>query len=321
MTKYLPLFLFLYLPFSQSEEGISKIGLMIEREINASSTVLPGLKARYKQCIKLKQINMNLKSKQPSIWRNVSLSLPADYVKNIEKMPTKEPLWEKELIGFSREKEFFYREQYVHINELFKYDLTDDGLCKLIKTKTTKKIVDNGTTLNRSTAKYRPSIIDTKELSNDPWIANTAIKDFHTKSFSSPALNIKSNNKNLTETIQDASNLKEKLAALKKINNKEKFGLTTKNSTPKMTLSESIDAIKKSYNSNNSNIQECDWVRSDVSSDICYWRVTHTYPSIVQRPIIIKKNYKGVMEQTTLFKFISSIPEKVMNPEIDKKDL
>lgn len=303
-------------------------GIYIERLIDSSATIQPALKSRYEQCVKLKEINMRQYNEQPEFWDIASSSLTPEYVKNINTPPQTPPSWTDEKIGFSRKKEYFYKNKYILIHEYFDYNFTQNGLCQLLKTKKEKRIIDTGVHTYHSDSQTAPRKLTKSKKANDTWMNNDIFirNKINKHTNTTPDAEIMRNE--LTEANKGNEDiLKQKLNALLKNLNDPKsqqkdtpkdnhnLAQSIDNLTEKMT--DAFDLKEMPITKNNTLIagQACDWVESGtLGARICYWRTSHTYPSNTPRSIILKKEYNNTTEKATTFRHIEKIPKQLLSP-------
>jgi hypothetical protein len=343
LTTNKPFLFFLFFATTNIADGkdLSHLpGIHIEREIDASENVQPALKSRYQQCVKLKRLNMKQYNEQPDFWKITSTALSPEYVKNIKANPSNDPAWADEKIGFSRKKEYFYNNQYVFIHEYFDYTYTQDGLCTLLKTKKEKRIIDTGKYVYHTNSRTAARKLVPGNTVDNPWMSSNPFIHSRTKKRTNAIASTSIANKELREAIKgNEDTLGRKLSALlqmpdsakappsntstKNKHNSKQAAVSTQQLTQAMieTLAlEKTPAPKNSHLSTTTSEhiaagQACDWVKpKNLAARVCYWSTSHTYPSELSRPIILKKEYKNTREEATVFQRIDKIPKELLSP-------
>lgn len=117
-------------------------GIYIERSVDNSQLLIPGLQEQYNLCIATKQSRQEAMQKYPYIWESMKETIEPGY--DVQAAAQPEPDWEKLAVGRFREEEFFYRNKYAFYSYQAKYAISEDGLCKLLITDVEKQDLDNG---------------------------------------------------------------------------------------------------------------------------------------------------------------------------------
>lgn len=302
----------------------------LQRLIDHSSTHVPALQSQYRLCVSEKQQAQNLYHNTPKLWALAKDNYSAEYQKNIAALPTKEPDWAKEKVGYFAIEEIFSGDRYARIKTTAKYRITDNGLCQLSTVYTQRQAIDTGDYWYRIKRKSDAMILTApdatliRDLDNVVYVYETANRSI------SPTLERQRSQTRLRQQAQDNPKLAQVLAGTLETEDNH----ATPQSRPdnwQQIDPELIQRLQNAFELSRSSApnvtlprandnhfaagQACDWVESKkVGARVCYWQTAHHYPSVMQRPIILRKVYQNNSEVADRFTLLDSVPDDVFQP-------
>lgn len=307
---------------------ISKLpGVYIERSVNNSQMLLPGLQAQYMLCLELKRSRQEAMQKYPYIWESMKETLEPGY--DVAAAAQPEPDWEKLAVGKFRDEEYFFGNKYAHYSYQAKYAISEDGRCELQVTEIEKQNLDNGE------FRYLVHLEDKKTSSSigtgTPSKA-TAFREHRVQRMTSPLLGRQQNDQEMAELVANYPQLLEIL-------NKQLDDGSNRVPGVKSGITQgSVDKVKQGFgvkdlDQGSPNVQiprsgdehivlgfVCDIAEANPLSKgrVWYWQKMHNYPTLMQRPIILKSERtmgKLVSVKTaTRFERRTTIADAVFEP-------
>ena len=337
-------FLLLFLPLSifASETGDNQIistnnlpAIYIERKIDRSETLIPKLKMQYEWCAKQKNVARKAYLDKSITWPAMKESLSPEYLLGINALPRPEPDWNKEGVGMVREEEYFHNDKYAHIRYGKKFRISEnDGLCRLeTYGEYEKQDIDNGEYRYKVTLKNKKVIAS---LAGKPILKNDLYKYTKVKQSKSPVLIRKQSDAQLKKLAEDHP---ERLGDMVNRMFSKPGGQTAwpdsgwkpKASKDDAELVKDVFQLKETPGTkigepyprpNYENIvldQLCDIVESKLTKGrVWYWKKMHHYPTVMERPIILKKEQKIgrklVIEEATRFEVHKQFNDNIFEP-------
>lgn len=299
-------------------------GLYIERVVDRSRALVPGLRAQYKICADQRLLYKKLFEQGGVGWEAVKQSLPKDY--NVRAVTAGEPDWEKEDVGKQIEKEYFYDEKYALYQHTRWYEISEVERCALIEHEDLKINLDNGT------ERYLVTLKDKRKVQAVPGVSQLPLaKEYESHKVSRMTSAKRIRNKN-DEALDEISK-DEKIARLLSL----LYADTTSKRPPGVGVSfdpKVADNLKEAMGYEESNVspvvvprandehfvagQPCDIISAkNMRSRLWYWDKMYYYPATVERPILLKteftdKNNKVVGSKTAIrFSVLQEIDSSV----------
>lgn len=266
-------------------------GLYLERERDKGASLIPSLKMKYSLCVMQKNIAKTEFLNKSDAWNEMKKTLSPEYISFISKPPRSEPDWSRAGIGVTREKEYFYGDKYKKINDGKKFRISKkDGLCRLESYgEYEKQLIDDGKHRYKVTLKHKSDELE------------GGYKSIKVRRSTSPVL------------LRKRMGMEDEVLLEK--NSKKLVGLIQKEtqidflSFPDAGAGSRLDKID----------QLCNKVESVLTKgSICYWDQMSIYPSVMERPIILKTEQKvfqkNVQEKTVRFELHSEFKDAVFEP-------
>lgn len=317
-------------------QGVSESALpaiYIERKIDRSKTFIPKLKMQYEWCVTQKRVAQKAALENSIAWPAMKESLTSEYILRINAPPAPEPDWEKEGVGVSMEEEYFYGDKYAHLTYGKKFRISEnDGLCRLeTYGEYEKQDIDTGEYRYKVKLKNKKII---NSLAGKPTPKKDLYKYTKVKQSKSPVLVRREGDANLKKLAQEHPGLFEK--TISKMFAKP--GGLTPEPVPKPKVSKKdAELIKEAFQleetpgtkgvypyhrPNYDNVvldRLCDIVESKLTKGrIWYWQKMHRYPTVMERPIILKKEQKfgqgTVVEEATRFEVRKQFKDEIFEP-------
>lgn len=278
---------------------LSKLpGIYIERSVDNSQFLVPGLQAQYTSCLMVKHSRQEAMQKYPYIWESMKETVEPGY--DVAAAAQPEPDWGKLAVGKFREEEFFFGNKYARYSYQANYAISeDDGLCQLQVTEIEKQDLDNGL------FRYLVHLEDRLSPSSLHSGSASKVSEFrkqHVQRMTSPLVGRRQSNNDLAVAVEQYPEI---LGYL------NKYLDDGSNRVPgvKRGISQgSVDKVKEGFgvkdmDKGSPNIQlprsgdehivlgfMCDIAEANPLSKgrVWYWQKLHNYPTIMQRPIILK---------------------------------
>ncbi|MCU7830067.1 MAG: hypothetical protein KZQ85_13460 [Candidatus Thiodiazotropha sp. (ex Myrtea sp. 'scaly one' KF741663)] len=306
------------------QAGETTPGIYIERVVDRSRALVPGLKAQYKICADQRLLYKKLFEQGGVGWEAVKQSLPKGY--NVRAVTAGEPDWEKEDVGRQIEKEYFYGEKYALYQHTRRYEISEVARCALIEREDQKINLDNGT------ERYLITLKDKRKLQAVPGVGQIPLaQEFESHKVSRMPSAKRIRNKN--DEVLDEISKDEKIARLLSL----LYADTTSKRPPGVGVSfdpKVADNLREAMGYEESNVspvvvprandehfvagQPCDIISAkNMRSRLWYWDKMHYYPATVERPILLKteltKKNKEVVgsKEATKFSVLKDIDNSV----------
>ncbi|MCU7853553.1 MAG: hypothetical protein KZQ80_15215 [Candidatus Thiodiazotropha sp. (ex Monitilora ramsayi)] len=299
-------------------------GIYIERVVDRSRALVPGLKAQYKICADQRQLYKKLFEQGGVGWEAVKQGLPKGY--DVRAVPASEPDWEKENVGKQIEKEYFYGDKYALYQHTRRYEISEVERCALIEREDLKIDLDNGT------ARYLVTLKDKRKVQAVPGVSQIPLAQEY-ESYKVNRMPSAKRIRNKNDEALDEISKDEKIARLLSL----LYADTTSKRPPGVGVSfdpKVADKLKEAMGYEESNVspvvvprandehfvvgQPCDIISAkNMRSRLWYWDTMHYYPATVERPILLKteltKKNKEVVgsKEATKFRVLKGIDNSV----------
>lgn len=208
------------------------------------------VKIRRTLCTNEKDIFLKAKQSGSPAWPAMEKSLKKKRPNyNVEAKIAAEPDWDN--VAVDIEDEYFYGEMYARYIEKVKYTISKDGQCKLIESRTKTAKLDDG--------KFR-YFVDIKKGVATKYISEAVSRKQADAMLSREV----SANPQTVEALQKAFT--------------------------DLDGSKIIDPVKDAGSEKIVDNQSCTYksMMKNTTNKLCYWTVMNNYPSILERPIILK---------------------------------
>ncbi|HID82248.1 MAG TPA: hypothetical protein EYH06_11405 [Chromatiales bacterium] len=306
--------------------------IYIERKIDQSETLIPKLKMQYEWCVTQKRVAQKAFRENSVAWPAMKESLSSEYVSHIRASPVPEPDWKKEGVGISVEEEYFYGDKYAHIRYGKKFRISrNDGLCRLeTYGEYEKQDIDNGEYRYKVTLKNKKTPIT---ISGGSIAKKDQFKYAKVRQSISPVLVRKQNDAQLKKLAEDHPEYLQNMADRMFSERLDHLAVP-----PKATR-EDAEVIREAFKLEESHgvrshtgpgapgrggenyvlKQLCDIVESKVTKGkIWYWQIMRHYPTVMERPIILKKEQKlsqcTVVKEATRFEVRKQFKDEIFEP-------
>jgi len=267
-------------------------GIYVERVIDRGTSLIPALKMKYSLCVSQKKMARAEFLNQSDAWFEMKQVLDLEYLAYIAQSPYAEPKWHEIGIGLNREKEYFYGDKYKQVKYGQKFRISErDGLCRLESYgEYEKQYIDDGAFRYKVTLKHKKH--DSEEY-----------ESVKIRRSISPVMLRKQRgmrNELLTEDVQESV-----IAFLAKHGKVDSLSLLKVDDTEGLY---SLDQL-------------CNDVSSSLTKgSICYWNTMPVYPTVMERPIILKKKQnvfqKNVVEKVVRFELYPALKDEVFKPPL-----
>ncbi len=279
-------------------------GIYIERQVDRSQALVPGLKAQYKLCADQRQLYKQLLDQGGAGWEAVKQSLPDGY--NVRAVTRPAPDWLRKKVGLQNEKEYFFGQKYALYQYRKRYEISETEQCALIEHEDLVIDIDDGSMRYLVTLKDKQAVNATPGVSHIPLALQ--YETHKVNRMPSPSMIQQKNDEALDQISHD-----EKIARLLSL----LFADTHSNRVPGVSLSYDrnlTDNLEDAmgYEEHNASPvviprandehvvagQACDIIAAKhLRSRIWYWDKMHYYPGKIGRPIILKTEVTNQNEQ------------------------
>lgn len=238
------------------------------------------VKARRVLCTNEKDIFLKAKRSGSSAWPAMEKSVKKKRPNyNVEAKIADEPDWDNVAVDF--EDEYFYGEMYASYTEKAKYTMSNDGRCKVIESRSKTAELDDG--------KYR-YFVDMKKGAATKYISEAA-------------------SRKQTDALlsREVSKNPQTFEALKK-------------AFIDLGGSKIKDTMKDAGSEKIVDNQSCTYksVVNNSKNKLCYWTVMSHYPTILERPIILKSivsiGKTTNVKQAVSFNLIKALKRDLFSP-------
>ncbi len=306
--------------------------IFIERIIDKSEIVVPQIKMQYDWCVTQKRVAQKAYREKSVAWPAMAESLGNKYVLNIRADPVPEPDWKRLGVGISTEEEYFYGIKYAVIRHGKKFRISEnDGRCRLIVYgEYEKQDIDNGKFRYKVTLRDKAHPI---AISGGPIPKILQFKHAKVIQSISPVRVRQTNDENIKKLTKAYP---ERILS---IANKLFSRQVTHLAVPRTASRTDAEPIKDAFKlderisserhvgpggpGGNADVhvagQLCDIVQSKVTKvKLYYWHKMHYYPSIMERPIILKSiqrfAHHTVVEKATRFEVRKRFKDEIFEP-------
>ena len=279
--------------------------ITIEFIEDQSQTIIPGLKAQYRLCIQKNESILKTKREHPEIWP--------------------EPDWVGLAVGRYVSREYFYGDNYARYSEKSRYRISKDGLCRLLIEKREKREIDNGQ--HRYLINMRGYIQSTGSMGSSS--AQPPYRKIKVNRTVSPVVSYRENDPELNNLVNEHPQV---MRYINRLFDSGANRVSGSGGLSKETIDKLRDAFAIEEDRGDPNIQiprandehfvlgkACDIVSSkNLNTRLWYWQRMHHYPTVMRRPIILKREVKvGNRISTkvaTRFLIQDSIDPKIFSP-------
>ena len=303
-------------------------GVYIERTIDSSGALVPALRGQYQICVEKRLVYKRSYEKGDISWAILSSKIPEGY--DVQADPLPEPDWKKESVGIEREKEYFQGDKYAKYTYKTKYEFSEIDRCAIRKYESVRIELDTG----------RERFLVLLEEKIDPSALPSAqkiplsmqYKQHHVERLISPVLLRRENDAVLAEIGKD-----ERIAKLLSL----LYADTKTNRAPGVNVAfdpKAVDNFKELVGYREDNLGQgelprandehyvlghgCDIISAEnFHGRIWYWAQMHHYPSIMERPVLLKSEVTSAskkllaVEEATAFRVLHRIDDAVFELE------
>lgn len=303
-------------------------GIYIERSVDQSRAQIPGLQGLYQTCVDLHSVYQKLYEQGGIAWELTRSDLPKGY--DVRAAPAPEPDWQKEAVGMHREEEYFLGDKYAKYAYNTAYEISQKDRCALIKHENLSIELDNGT------ERFLVSLEERRDPSALPGTGKTPLsmqyERHKVERMPSPTLSRRQNDAVLEEIGKD-----ERIARLLSL----LYADTESSRVPGVNVSfdpNAADNLKKLVGYSEDNVGRgelplandehyvlghgCDIIAAEnFHGRLWYWAPMHYYPSIMERPILLKSEVTSsskqllMVEEATSFRVLPKIDNAVFSLE------
>jgi len=302
--------------------------IYIERTIDSSRSLVPAMRGLYQTCVEKRLVYKRSYEKGDISWALLSSDIPEGY--NVQADPLPEPDWKKAGVGMEREEEYFQGDQYAKYTYKTSYEFSEIDRCAMRKSESLSIELDTGRErfLVSLEGKLNPSALPgTRKIP-----LSMQYKRHHVERLISPVLLRRKNDAALAEIGKD-----ERIARLLSL----LYADTKTNRVPGVNVSfdpKTVDNFKElvGYREDNLGKSElpqandehyvlghgCDIISAEnFHGRLWYWAKMHHYPSIMERPVLLKSEVTSTsrqllaVEEATAFKVLPRIDDAVFELE------
>ena len=324
----------LALQLSAAELDDSQIpGIYIERNIDSSSAMIPALQGLYFACAETRLAYKRAYEQGGVAWAILSEDVPKGYNVPLDPMP--EPDWQKEKVGVDREEEYFWGDKYAKYTYKTSFDFSEVDRCVMVRHESLSIELDTG--IERFLVSLDEKLAPSALPGSGKMPLSMQYKHHDVERLTSPVLLRRENDAKLAEIGKD-----ERIARLLSL----LYADTETNRLPGVNVSfdpKAADKFKELVGYTEDNVSAgalprandehyvlghgCDIIGAEnFHGRLWYWAAMHHYPTIMERPILLKSevtssNGKRLSVAEALsFKLLPRIDDDVFELEAGLRD-